>query len=181
MKKIFILFAFSFLFAASCGKDIPPEPEPILPPLTTEGKGTFGCYLNGEPWVAKWFLTPPGGPKYLECTYSERRNQLRVDALFKTETIYQLFTLGYLGPTENSFNSYPEFDSKIRDFNSDLGCYSYYLYISDNNKFESELIKFDLENHVAAGTFSMKLIGDNCFDTLNILDGRFDIKFKIID
>ena len=52
MKKSLLLFLIFALFFA-CNKDDEPTPEPELPPLTTEGLNTLGCYINGEPWVAE--------------------------------------------------------------------------------------------------------------------------------
>src|SRR5690554_808835 len=54
-----ILLMSILLSASSCGKEKVVEPEPDLPPLTTTGRMTFGCYVNGEPWVAK---VPPFQP-----------------------------------------------------------------------------------------------------------------------
>ena len=44
---------------SSCKKEKVVEPEPDLPPLTTTGRMTFGCYVNGESWVAE---VPPFQP-----------------------------------------------------------------------------------------------------------------------
>src|SRR5690606_7299743 len=41
-----------------------------MPPLTTEGRNTFGCYINGEPWVADVpFGAGFSGVKKLEAFY----------------------------------------------------------------------------------------------------------------
>jgi hypothetical protein len=56
MKKLqtplFLLCLFKQFSAASCKKE-QPDPPPDLPPLTNVGAMTFGCYVNGEPWVAE--------------------------------------------------------------------------------------------------------------------------------
>ena len=44
------------VMASSCHKTTVPNPEPDLPTATQEGKGTIGCYFNGEPWLPKPFL-----------------------------------------------------------------------------------------------------------------------------
>jgi hypothetical protein len=51
--KYLLLISTVIFLAASCNKDDTPPPEPELPPLTTEGLNTLGCYINGEPWVAE--------------------------------------------------------------------------------------------------------------------------------
>ena len=56
------------LLAFSCKKDPPiPEPtEPVMPPLTHQGLNTFGCYIDGELFVANegesvWSIPPVSG------------------------------------------------------------------------------------------------------------------------
>lgn len=55
------LFFFSFLFLFSC-KDKSEKPN-SLPPITSEGKGTFGCKVNGQIFV------PAGTKGKLEVEY----------------------------------------------------------------------------------------------------------------
>jgi hypothetical protein len=77
MKNLLLLTATLLLLAllAGCKKeDTTPKPDPLpyplseLPPATQEGKGTFGCVINGEPWVAyaPWHLFGK-----LRATYDE--------------------------------------------------------------------------------------------------------------
>jgi len=37
----------------TCENPPVPDPEPELPPITHEGKNTFGCLVNGKVWVAE--------------------------------------------------------------------------------------------------------------------------------
>ena len=62
-----LLLTLAFL-AFSCKKDPPiPEPtEPVMPPLTHQGLNTFGCYIDGELFVANegesvWSIPPVSG------------------------------------------------------------------------------------------------------------------------
>ena len=51
MKTIFTILAITSLaFASSCNLF---DNDPELPPITTEGKGTFGCYINGKIFLPK--------------------------------------------------------------------------------------------------------------------------------
>ncbi len=46
MKTLFTILAIASLASLSSCDLFDNEPE--LPPITTEGKGTFGCYVNGN-------------------------------------------------------------------------------------------------------------------------------------
>ena len=54
MKKI-ILFIGILLTLNSCSKNNETELTPLeqLPEATNTGKGTFGCLINGEPFVVR--------------------------------------------------------------------------------------------------------------------------------
>lgn len=47
------LFLFCFLLIACKKEDPALTPLEQLPPLTFEGKNTFGCLIDGGAWVAK--------------------------------------------------------------------------------------------------------------------------------
>ena len=47
---ILVSVAIILSLASSCKKEKMPD---ALPPITTEGKGTFGCKINGEIWIPK--------------------------------------------------------------------------------------------------------------------------------
>ncbi len=180
MKTLnFLLFLLFLVFVMSCKKDTPVEPESDLPPLTTTGEGTFGCYLNGEPWVAEWYLTAPGTFEYLESSYSLSSGRFGIEATLRGDgTLNQVLSLGYAVPQNGNFSTYPEFKTNIRDFNKNLGCYRYKL--DTLSQFQSEIIEFDIDNQIASGTFSANIIGEDCLDTIKITDGRFDVQFNVI-
>jgi hypothetical protein len=58
MKKYYFILALILLSQTACKKDkhingtgTPPPQQQQLPPITTEGKNTFGCLVNGEVWL----------------------------------------------------------------------------------------------------------------------------------
>jgi hypothetical protein len=51
MKKIFLLLITSFALWSCDKDDKPSNPIDQLPPATQTGAGTFGCLVNGVPYV----------------------------------------------------------------------------------------------------------------------------------
>ena len=95
-NTVFIFPALLLLiFTLSCCKEDPPKPsEEVLPPLTHEGKNTFGCKINGVNWVAK---TPPsiGGPTPLYGTYKDPSGAVYLNAVRKDNdnNIYEIIKI----------------------------------------------------------------------------------------
>lgn len=181
MKKIIFLLAFSpLLFAASCKKDPPPEPEPELPPLTTTGEGTFGCYLNGEPWVAEWFLQAPGMPQYLEATYNEWTHNFSVAAIIPSDSIVidKLLVFSIASPFKGGEYQFPKYRSQYEH----RALCGFLPFTTDSlSKSNCQITKFDIRERIASGTFKTTLIQEDCpQDTIVIEEGRFDVKFIIV-
>jgi hypothetical protein len=61
--KNLLLFFFATIFFSSlqCKKD-KNTPSTVLPPITQEGKNTFGCKVNGEVWVPFYKCGGSGNP-----------------------------------------------------------------------------------------------------------------------
>lgn len=52
MKKLHFLLITALILLSSCHKDDDPiAPIDQLPPATQTGAGTFGCLVNGEPFI----------------------------------------------------------------------------------------------------------------------------------
>jgi hypothetical protein len=175
---------FSLLLAFSCKKDPPiPEPtEPVMPPLTYQGLNTFGCYIDGELFVANdgdsyWSLPAVSG------SFDETENFLvmqvsreieRGEGFVKSDDIrlrvmvlhdtgdYQLFfeTDHYKGYTSIGLNK----------------C-DYFHNLDDRGA--CQVTHLDKTKNIIAGTFYMNLVNENCEgDTLmKITDGRFDFQY----
>lgn len=67
--RFYIIQLIIFISFTSCFKyknDPPPKQPDELPPITQEGKWTFGFLLNGEVWLAKTTLlfSPAFGVHY---------------------------------------------------------------------------------------------------------------------
>ena len=170
---------------SSCEKT-PTESEPDLPPLTTSGRMTFGCYVNGEPWVAE---VPPfqpyhrhtgGGLHYnldsIMLIFGNRINQIHneiIDVPFRI--VSQPTFKSKIGYSHTSilYNNYRNTCDGVR------GDFDYDLDTTYNN--EVEVVYFDIEKRIISGTFEMRVISRKCKDTLYMTDGRFDINFTITE
>ncbi len=83
MKGILVSGILFFMVAAivSCNKDAPINTD--LPPATEEGKNTFGCYIDGSPFVAKVRFTI-GGPMAVSAMFDEETNYLTIQGAQET-------------------------------------------------------------------------------------------------
>lgn len=167
-KLCLLLLAFSFLLTTSmkCKKDsISISSENQLPPITQEGKNTFGFLLNGEVWVPK----APLLRSKLDLSYDP----------------------GYKGGSLNIVAYKYEGDhiQQISIGNSNInqkGKYNLFVYFHDDKTTcsyevnslipvgEIIITNFDLNKKIISGTFSFKLEKDGC-PTINGTQGRFDM------
>ena len=53
---------------------------------------------------------------------------------------------------------------------------TYELDTLNNNHFN--ITKLDLENNICSGKFNLRLISNQNIDTLDITEGRFDVKYN---
>ena len=63
--------------------------------------------------------------------------------------------------------------------NDQEGDYYYELDTTYHNR--TELIHFDLDKNIISGRFEFRALSWDCRDTVLITDGRFDVKFSIIE
>jgi len=172
MKKLYLLLFLPFLLAASCKKkDDDQQPIDKLPPATMTGANTFGCLVNGEPWLPH---TEAIWDPSLSVTHGQWPTgewQLKIGATKKysgDNNAYEYFSLNVWDPAlgENDISYTKSIYIDLR------GCGEYYL---DTTIAHSLIVtKLDAVNFIASGTFSFTAINDACQDTLRITEGRFD-------
>jgi hypothetical protein len=203
MKRIVLLPLLVFpLLALRCEKDSvkpieeeqqkeQPE-EPTLPPITQEGKGTFGCLVNGEVWLPETCCGSIWTPEMPELT-----------------SIYYPNSSSYFlgGRKMPSFDEEENFAFNISNFSLDTGSYVLTNYgpnqasegiyrkciASDENNDCLESVKYssssiytgefhvaflDTSKQVISGTFWFTAQAENG-DTVHITDGRFDMPYGI--
>lgn len=173
-KSVFLLLFLFFL--VNCNK--PEEiPEPELPNLTHKGKNTFGCYLDGEPFVARTDFTFTG-PIAVSGSFNEESKLLRIQ-----------------GTRENENEHYENIafkvivDSGVNDYvmNVETSHFKGYLDSSGDNCFyyhdtlnrgSVEITYINEIQNIIAGRFALNLVNNDCNKTMmHITDGRFDFGY----
>ncbi|GAA0874929.1 hypothetical protein GCM10009118_13370 [Wandonia haliotis] len=149
----------------------------VLPPLTHEGKNTFGCLVNGEVWVAYAPFTVGGtialeGSYHSDIGYLHLRGNRKNNDLNHNESINlrieNLFSSGTF-----TFYTNHHVSRGLVDYSDNFNCSNYYL---DTNLIrESTITYFSLQKRIVSGTFEMDLVNPSCpGDTIKIREGRFD-------
>src|SRR5690606_28653311 len=104
-KELLFLLVIAMLSGASSCKKETTEPNSsnpnVLPPLTHEGKNTFGCKVNGEVWVA-YAPYSISGPIALEGNYDPSTGNFLLEGTLENSSLNRLETIG-IG-SHNVFN-----------------------------------------------------------------------------
>lgn len=165
------------LWFAGCKKDDPNCP-PDLPCATQNGENTYGCYIDGKPWVAKveFNVFDPSAHK-IEASYDE------TDYGTFNDNYVRLLGV-YYGDTSTSliihFNPLQRIGNVVLDSLNFYGIRfrtSHAVYdIDENSPYEINVTKLDFEKNIISGTFFFRGIYKK--DTIDITEGRFDIRYS---
>jgi hypothetical protein len=183
MKRLYILALIICytLLSNSCKKDKNTndiyDNVPGLPPATQIGANTFGCLVNGVPWVPQGF----GGTSNLSIDYDPGFNNgifnivaKKITADENTQIIvgirdslnYVENAKSYNLTREGLYGSY--YFKSCRLFSGDS---------TTNIIFGSMTIeKLDRQRRIISGSFDFSFTSNYC-DTVTITKGRFDFKF----
>ena len=145
-----------------------------LPPITQEGKNTFGFLLNGEVWlpkapILKSKLDLSYDPNYLNGSFGIFANRY-ISSSDKME-----LTIGATGINKIGKYQFSTATKNIIYRETESNCY----YYDDTNISGSiTIIKLDLTGRgIISGTFEFKLEKDGC-PTINATKGRFDLPIE---
>jgi hypothetical protein len=172
MMSYFKLFVALFLLISTLTLIHCDDPPPLselekLPPKTQEGKGRFGCLVNGKAWVVN--DSYHNGASYqrdvfqtgADLTDSNRDQTIKIvirNSVLEENKTYALAV---------EENNYSEFLTS-----APYRC----LYFAEHT-LNGELIltKVDINNRIVSGEFEFTTVNDEC-DTVKITDGRFDLQ-----
>jgi hypothetical protein len=173
MKAFLTILILATLLALSSCQLFDNEHE--LPPITTEGKGTFGCLVNGKvflpeaPWgygsgvSAELFKNDTLSSVNIYAGNTNTRQTLFISVLDEPEImIGKLYDL--TDTTKCGFH--------YVDYSGSFTC-DYESLISGHLQF----LKFDVTNttKIIAGTFELTSSSVDCKDMTIVTKGRFDI------
>lgn len=185
MKRFLIAVLSTLLLSlAACHKDeLPQDCPPGLPCATQTGENTFGCYINGKPWMAgiASYIWDPTLHK-IEAEYDETgygndyQNHLRITAS-KWDSTSSGFMSIYIWPiikakklNEIIFSSSANIDDQ--SVSGQLIAFDFDTIIS----YKCEITHLDFDKNIVSGIFSFN--GISTSDTVRITDGRFDVKYS---
>jgi hypothetical protein len=175
MKKLAFLI-FSILLFGCDKEDKPSNPIDQLPPATQTGAGTFGCLINGVPYVDNsgffnCFYQLVNGEYYFNVTANFNNKIPKIISLSTNNLEINLNnTYQLLSRSNGNFYAEVTFDNNPP------------LFLNDNttNTFDTGAItitKLSLQNSIISGTFDFQIRDSINNKTYNITKGRFDAQF----
>ena len=167
LLSVAISVVFCPLFYISCDED-----ENKLPAITMEGRNTFGCLANGKLFTSKAPLGQPGVHAELA---TNRQDTTEITIYAGNYSTDQALSISfYDSPTLQVDKIYnlnnSKFQVRYTEYGNAIPCT-----FESVKKGYIQLIKFDLNNNIIAGTFEFDLLSIDCNREINISEGRFDI------
>ncbi len=159
MKKLLLLFAIITTLSC-CKKDddqVTQNPIDQLPALTQTGANTFGCLINGEPFVVT-------NTSDQVAIYQQGQLQFGAQGItiILGDQLEENINYSLVGQAEYLVNPNPQ-----------LGCHYEF-----ENTYQGYLTftKIDTENFILSGTFEFSTVNDDC-ENADITNGRFDLQY----
>uniref|UniRef100_UPI0040470895 DUF6252 family protein n=1 Tax=Mariniflexile sp. TaxID=1979402 RepID=UPI0040470895 len=169
-----IVYSLMLMAVTNCKNedDTPTSPIDQLPPATQTGKNTFGCLVNGKPFVvintAKITAIYQGGGLSIAGEidvnnfFSEVSMFISESAIGKEITDNKTYTLNNDSTLKGQY------------YREDKNCF-YYTTLSNTGFLEIK--KIDKINFIVSGTFEFQAISNDCDETIDITNGRFDMNY----
>lgn len=175
------MFCITFInLHSSCsgysGSDI--VPDDTLPPITKEGKNTFGCMINDTLWLAD------KNNLIYEPSFDSGRLNVQGEVLEFNWSSYNFELVSSIGIVSGKstitstgkykIGLYDEKQNQIGGF-----CYKEKTNYSTNTTYVGELnlLRLDSVKRIVSGTFYFDAIDPYTKRVVKIRDGRFDIKY----
>lgn len=165
------------LLLTQCKKDAgPTKPEDQLPPATQTGQGTFGCLLNGQPWTPSGYTGQPNFVTTYDGGYLGGALQIKCTR-YTSGSTFQSFTIGVANAKQTGTYLFEATGPNgITHFDTSLGAACGMQRYQKPGAYQAgqlTITRFDLANHIIAGTFNFTVHQSGC-DTVKVTQGRFD-------
>ncbi len=176
-----IVYLALVFFAFSCEKLPEPEPvtqEPVMPPLTHTGANTFGCYIDGELFVANegasvWSIPAVSG------SFDEGTKRLVLQGTRNNNDNLSDYMVILVNNIEEPGNYM--FDIKFDHVKgyTQKSEESLVYYHDIGNKGSCTITHLDESNNIISGIFNMILVNPDYDNRSSIIvtDGRFDFRY----
>lgn len=185
MKQVLLFITLLTLgLLVSCHKSEPEEQCPDgLPCATQEGTNTFGCYIDGKPWVAYVapYILDPSARK-IDANYDESGfghdyyNQLNITASHYDSTSNGFMALHIRPISTTGIITPSKFTAQANIGYLNPPKISWAFQMDTFIEYKMNITRFDVSNNIISGEFSFKGVNGN--DTIRVTDGRFDVKYN---
>ncbi|MFY0484112.1 hypothetical protein ACI6PS_16055 [Flavobacterium sp. PLA-1-15] len=172
MKKIFLLLVLAFTIG--CDRDDNKTTNPIdqLPPATQTGAGTFGCLINGKPFV--------DNSGFFNCFYQFVEGEYYF-GIQGEDNVSDIVLIG-LGSNASQIlvnNIISLNEREPQNFYGGVNLANLGGSIRTTNAEDGSIIftKFDLNQNIVSATFEFTVVDPNTGSIYEITEGRFDAKF----
>ena len=153
-----------------------------LPPITQEGKNTFGCLVNGKAWLpenGEIIIATPALRFYYDNInggeFSIIAKKRIVNANIDQEIILAVNNISTIRNYTFPFNN-NNMGIKFNNYKSNVSCITLFSADSDVQIIgHISISRFDLAEGVISGTFEFNLSKLGC-ETIKVTNGRFDSK-----
>ena len=189
MKKITLFLLLMPLLAMQCEKNKNDCPDgdracelAKLPPLTTEGKGTFGCLVNGKAWL------PKGSDAVSELIsiYYDEEQGYYLDAAYNKDddaSTTLAFNIVQFSLKQKKYDLFTYVkDSTSRGVYTycwdNRGCNEVKYYTDVNHSGVLNIQFIDSTQQIISGTFDFTAKAENG-EIVYVTDGRFDMWFEV--
>ncbi|WP_435138437.1 hypothetical protein [Formosa sp. A9] len=178
MKHYILYLLLGLSLAGCCNDDDQPEnPKEQLPPATQTGEQTFGCLINGEPFVPPIFgrNAPKAFYQFVDGAYT-----LNISGSNGGGSTLQSISIGAIDTPfiieETTYALYEESEGKYYGKYNIGGGITYSGTSSEELPGTLTITNFDPKNFIISGTFEFTVLDDDG-NEINITDGRFDMNY----
>ncbi len=197
---IILIFSFLVAFLPSCKRETPiifkkPGRPTELPPITTEGNNTFGCYVDGELLVpyprkaikdnfggfyysGKWGIEYHGTFDMFATMYGIQERERKVVNIRLDRRIFDVGEyLLYSDSLRNGNTLITQYNNASLRVYDESGSRVFESWrVPNPNSGRLNILRLDTLNRIMAGTFYFDAVNKEG-DTIKVTDGRFDLKY----
>ncbi|MBX7206108.1 MAG: hypothetical protein K1X81_11860 [Bacteroidia bacterium] len=177
IKLLLLLTSFCCL-SLHCKKEEVQKEVDKLPPISAEGKQTFGCLINGKAWpnASIYQFSAWGENGRFELNFYTRYSS---GSIMSGPNIIDEMIISIKSGIDGPGHYLVPFNSGWQNVNFTMD-YKNVLYrssITPSSYATLDIIRLDTVNHIVAGTFEFTLFDEIEWKSLKVTKGRFDCRW----